>query len=88
MDVKRDAENIQRDKGFLAVNLEGRLDYLLGGQRDIMQRLREDEREMDDVRDKSELPVRYIDEADGIVREAREIQGRLRDQRGDYRYGE
>ena len=88
MDVKRDAENIQRDKGFLAVNLEERLDYLLGGQRDIMQRLREDEREMDDVRDKSELPVRYIDEADGIVREAREIQGRLRDQRGDYRYGE
>ena len=68
MDVKRGAEEIQRERELVAVDLEGRLDSLLGGQRDLRQRLRVDKRERKNSRYKSKSLVRYIDEADGIVR--------------------
>ena len=68
LDVKRGAEEIQRERELMAVELEGRLDSLLGGQRDLRQRLRADKRERKNSRYKSKSLVRYIDEADGIVR--------------------
>ena len=68
LDVKRGAEEIQRERELMAVELEGRLDSLLGGQRDLRQRLRVDKRERKNSRYKSKSLVRYIDEADGIVR--------------------
>ena len=49
---------------------KGRLDYLLGGRRDIRQRLRVAERERENSREREECIVRYIYEADGIVRES------------------
>ena len=58
MDVKRDAKEIRRQKELMAVDLEGRLDSLLGGRRDLKQRLRADERERDDARYKARSIVR------------------------------
>ena len=52
--------------------MEGGLDSLLGGRRDICQRMRVDKRGRDDARYRSKSLVRYIYEADGIVIEARE----------------
>ena len=43
-----------------------------GGRRYIRKRLRADERERDNSREKSKLRLIRIDEADGIVREERE----------------
>ena len=42
----------------MAMDLEGRLYYLLGGRRDIRQRLRAAERERDDARERSKSLVR------------------------------
>ena len=56
---------------MMAVDLEGMLDFLFRGEMYLRQRLRADERERDNTMEKSESLVRYIDEADGIVREAR-----------------
>ena len=43
-------------------------DTCRGGGRDLMQRLRADERKRDNYRDKDGLLLRYIDEGDRIVR--------------------
>ena len=74
----RDADHIWRERELIAIDMEGRIDSLLEGQMDIMQRLREDERERDDSRDNNEFIVVYIDETDGIVREARERECNIR----------
>ena len=42
------------------------------GRRNIRQRLRADERERSDVMNKAKSLVRKIDEAEGVVRDARE----------------
>ena len=42
----------------MAMDLEGRIDSLLEGWRDIMQRLMEDKRESDDARERDESLVR------------------------------
>ena len=63
-----DAKEIRREWELTYMELEGRLDSLLGGQRDLRQRLRVDKRERKNSRYKSKSLVRYIDEADGIVR--------------------
>ena len=66
MDVKRDAEDIWRERVFVALDMEGSIDCLLKGLRDLRQRLRADKRDGVDARDKAELLVRYIDEAGGL----------------------
>ena len=41
----------------MAMNLEGRIDYLLGARRDLRQRLRAADRERDNVRERAESLV-------------------------------
>ena len=53
MDAERDTKEIWREHELMAVDLEGRLDYLLGDWRDLRKRLREEDRERDDSRDKA-----------------------------------
>ena len=53
-------------------DLEWRFFYPLVGRRDVSQRPREAEREREYARDRAELIVRKIDEANGMVRETRE----------------
>ena len=60
LDAKRDAEESRRERELMDMDLEGRLDSLLGGWRDLMQRLREDKRKRDDSRDRAESLVRNI----------------------------
>ena len=57
MDVKRDVTKIQRERELMAVDLEVSLNSLLGGQRDIRQRLKVDERERDSTRDKAKFII-------------------------------
>ena len=54
------------------MELEGRLDSLLGGRRDLRQRPRAAERERDNARDRAESMVRKIDEAEGMAIEERD----------------
>ena len=61
---------------MIAMDLEGRFNYLLGGRRDLRQRLRADERERDDARDKYRSPIRQVKEAEGTTREARKYRAR------------
>ena len=72
LDVKRDAGDIRRERELMDVDLERRIDSLLGGRRYLGQRPGSDERERNNAMDKAESLVRYIDETDGIVREVRE----------------
>ena len=51
---------------------EGRFYSLLGGLRDHRQRPRATKRESDNIRDRAENIVRNINEAEGMVIEARE----------------
>ena len=52
--------------------LVGRINYLLGGRRDLIQRLRAVEKERYDDRERVELLVRNINEDGGVLRETRE----------------
>ena len=71
MGAKRDSKESQRDQKLMDMELEGMFNSLLGGWRDLMQRLRAAERQMNNTRDRSELIVRNIYKAKGMVREAR-----------------
>ena len=67
-----DAKEIRREWELTYMELEGRLDSLLGGRRDLRQRPRAAERERDNARDRAELLVRKIDEAEGMAIEERD----------------
>ena len=54
------------------MDLRGSLNYLLGGRRDIWQRLRASNGERYDTRDRGESIVRNINEAKGMVIESME----------------
>ena len=46
----------------------------MGGWRDLVQRMRAAEREMENARERAEFLVRKVDEAEGMVRESRDIE--------------
>ena len=60
----------------MVMDMEGRIDSLLWGRRDLCQWLREVERERDDARDKDRSPIRQVKEAEGTTREARKYRAR------------
>ena len=49
-DAKRDAKEIQRERKLKAMDMEGRLNSLFGGRRDIREELREAERKRGNTR--------------------------------------
>ena len=69
---KRDAEEIRREKELTDMELEVRLDSLLGVRKDIRKMLRKVKRESDETRDRDEFIVSKIDKAKGMLRETRE----------------
>ena len=73
-DAKRDAKKIRRDWKAMDLELEGVLNSLLGGRRDLRQRLREPGRERGNARHRAESLLRKIDEAKRMVREARDSE--------------
>ena len=64
-DANRDVDESQRERELMGMEMDGRLNSLLGVRRDISQRLRLDEREKGDARDRAESLLRKIDEAWG-----------------------
>ena len=58
MDTKRHYKEIRRDRGLADMDIEGRLDSLLGVHRYLMQSLVVVERERDNARDRTKLLVR------------------------------
>ena len=51
----------------MAIDMEGRIDSLLMGQRDICHRLREAKMEKDDTRESYDSLVRQVVEVEGMV---------------------
>ena len=43
-DVNRDSKEIRRDRKLMYLNIEGKINSLLGGGGDLRQRIREDQR--------------------------------------------
>ena len=60
------------------MDMEGGLYSLLGVWRDFFQRPRAAERERGDARYRAESLVRQVDEAEGVVREARDRESNAR----------
>ena len=48
--------------------MEGRIDYLLEGRRDLRQRMRASERKRCNTRDRDELLIRKIYKSEGMMR--------------------
>ena len=65
--ANRDAEESRRERKLMNMELEGRIDTLLGGQRSIRQRLGEAEMERVDARDRAELLVMKVDNSEWVV---------------------
>ena len=57
---------------MMYMDMEGRLDSLLGGTMDLRKRLRVTKRERDYARKRAKLIKENINKAEGMVREARE----------------
>ena len=52
---------------------EGRLDFLLGDQRYMRERIRDAKREGDNTKDRDELLINKVDEEEGVLRESNGI---------------
>ena len=78
-DAKRDDEEMYRDKESTAMEMDGRIYYLLGGGRYLGQISRLDDRKRCEARDRSESLVRQVGEVKGMLIEARERYSNVMD---------
>ena len=75
-------EGLRREtevEGIYGHEAEGRLNYLFGEWRDLGQRMRADDRDMNDSSDRGESFVRQINKVEVMSREARDRECNTRD---------